>query len=89
MTVVWVFLIRVLLMYVVIISLEKYVSYVFGYRYNQLPRLIEQPSQWLSGPSPLLSVAAGPPADYPTGFKLCSDAQQFLFNYWHRLTKNA
>jgi hypothetical protein len=27
---------------------------LFGYRYNQLPRLIEQIPQWLSGPSPLL-----------------------------------
>jgi hypothetical protein len=25
---------------------------LFGYRYNQLPRLIEQTPQWLSGPSP-------------------------------------
>jgi hypothetical protein len=29
---------------------------LFGYRYNQLPRLIEQSSQWLSGPSPPLPV---------------------------------
>jgi hypothetical protein len=59
---------------------------LFGYRYNQLPRLIEQTPQWLSGPSPLLPVTAGPPADYQTGSKLCSDALQLLFNYWHGLT---
>ena len=35
--------------------------WVFGYSYNQLPRLIEQTPQWLSGPSPLLPVAAGSP----------------------------
>ncbi len=29
---------------------------LFGYRYNQLPRLIKQSSQWLSGPSPPLPV---------------------------------
>jgi hypothetical protein len=58
---------------------------LFGYRYNQLPRLIEQTPQWLSRPSPLLP-ATGPLADYQTGFKLCSDALQFLFNYWHGLT---
>jgi hypothetical protein len=58
---------------------------LFGYRYNQLPRLIGQAPQWLSGPSPLLS-AAGPLADYQTGSKLCSDALQLLFNYWHGLT---
>jgi len=52
---------------------------------NQLPRLIEQSSQWLSGPS-LLLPAAGSPADYQTGFKVCSDALQSLFNYWHGLT---
>jgi hypothetical protein len=58
---------------------------MFGYRCNQLPRLIEQTPQWLSGPSPLLP-AAGPLADYQTGSKLCSDALQLLFNYWHGLT---
>ena len=58
---------------------------LFGYRCNQLP-LIEKSPQWLSGPSPPLPVTAGSPADYRTGFKWCSDAQQFLFNYWHRLT---
>jgi hypothetical protein len=46
---------------------------LFGYRYNQLPRLIERTPQWLSGPSPLLP-ATGPLADYQTGSKLCSDA---------------
>jgi hypothetical protein len=51
---------------------------VFGYRYNQLPRLIEQTPQWLPGPSPLLPVTAGPLADYQTGFKLCSDALQLF-----------
>ena len=60
--------------------------WLFGYRYNQLPRLIEYTPQWLPGPSPLLPVTAGPLADYQTGFKLCSDALQLLFNYWHRLT---
>jgi hypothetical protein len=59
---------------------------VFGYRYNQLPCLIEYTPQWLPGPSPLLPVTAGSPADYRTGFKLCSDALQLLFNYWHGLT---
>jgi hypothetical protein len=52
---------------------------------NQLPRLIEQSSQWLSGPS-LLLPAAGSPADYQTGFKVCSDTLQSLFNYWYGLT---
>ncbi len=61
------------------------VQLLFGYRYNQLPRLIEQTPQWLSGPS-LSLPAAGPLADYQTGFKLCSDALQLLFNYWHGLT---
>jgi hypothetical protein len=37
---------------------------LFGYRYNQLPRLIEYTPQWLPGPSPLLPVTAGPLADY-------------------------
>ncbi len=41
---------------------------LFGYRCNQLP-LIERFPQWLSGPSSPLSVAAGLPADYRTGFK--------------------
>jgi hypothetical protein len=67
--------------------IKQIIDYLlFGYRYNQLPRLIEQTPQWLSGPSPLLPVAAGSPADYQTGFKLCSDALQLLFNYWHGLT---
>jgi hypothetical protein len=61
-------------------------GHLFGYRYNQLPGLIEQTPQWLPGPSPLLPVIAGPLADYQTGFKLCSDALQLLFNYWHGLT---
>ncbi len=43
---------------------------------NQLPRLIEQAPQWLSGPSPLLP-AAGPLADYQTGSKLCSTRCNF------------
>jgi hypothetical protein len=59
---------------------------MFGYRYNQLPRLIEQAPQWLSGQAiPASAVTAGSPADYRTGFKLCSDALQLLFNYWHGL----
>ena len=58
---------------------------LFGNCRNQLPRLIEQTPQWLSGPSPLLP-AAGPLTDYQTGSKLCSDALQLLFNYWHGLT---
>jgi hypothetical protein len=29
------------------------------------------------------------PPDTKPGFKQCSDALQFLFNYWHGLTKNA
>jgi hypothetical protein len=41
---------------------------LFGYRCNQLP-FIERFPQWLSGPSSPLSVTAGPPADYRTGFK--------------------
>ncbi len=45
---------------------------------NQLPvhwKLI----QWLSGPSPFLSATMqGPPSGYRTGFKKCSDAQQFI-----------
>jgi hypothetical protein len=64
---------------------KKFITGLFGYSYNQLPRLIEQAPQWLSGPSPLLP-AAGPLADYQTGSKLCSDALQLLFNYWHGLT---
>jgi hypothetical protein len=32
---------------------------------------------------PRLCLSAGPPVDYRTGSKLCSDAQHFLFNYWH------
>ncbi len=50
---------------------------LFGYRYNQLPGLIEQTPQRLPGPSPLLPVAAGPLADYQTGFKLCSTRCNF------------
>ncbi len=61
---------------------------VFGYRCNQLP-LIERFPQWLSGPSPPLSVAAGSPVVNRTGFKWCSDAQHFLFNFRHRWHKNA
>jgi hypothetical protein len=51
--------------------------YMFGYRYNQLPGLIEQTPQWLPWPSPLLPVSAGPLADYQTGFKLCSTRCNF------------
>ncbi len=50
---------------------------LFGYRYNQLPGLIEQTPQWLPGPSPLLPVTAGPLADYQTGFKFCSTRCNF------------
>ncbi len=52
---------------------------MYGSRCNQLP-LIEKLPQWLSGPSPSLSVTAGPPNGYQTGFKPCSYAQ-YLFNY--------
>jgi hypothetical protein len=64
-------------------------STLFGYRCNQLP-LIERFPQWLSGPSPPLSVTAGPPVSNRTRFKWCSDAQHFLFNYrhrWHKMHK--
>ncbi len=67
------------------VSVRVFYITMFGYRYNQLPRLNEQTPQWLSGPSPL-PPAAGPLADYQTGSKLCSDALQLLFNYWHGLT---
>jgi hypothetical protein len=50
---------------------------LFGNHSNQLPRLIEKLPQWLSGPSSVLP-AAGSPADYQPGFKLCSDALQFF-----------
>jgi hypothetical protein len=50
---------------------------LFGNRYNQLPGLIEQTPQWLPEPSPLLPAAAGPLADYQTGFKLCSTRCNF------------
>jgi hypothetical protein len=62
---------------------------LFGNHSGQLPRLIEKLPQWLSGPSLVLPAAAGSPAGHRAGFKQCSDALQFLFNYWHGLTKNA
>ncbi len=65
------------------------INVVFGYRCNQLP-LIERSPQWLSGPSLPLSVTAGPPVGYRTGFKWCSDAQYFYSTTsigWHKCTK--
>ncbi len=50
---------------------------LYGARCNQLP-LIEKLPQWLSGPSPFLSVTAGPLDGYCTRFKRCSDAQCFI-----------
>ncbi len=67
---------------------ENHIETVFGNHSSQLPHLIEKLPQWLSGPSPVLP-AAGSPHRIPNRVKQCSDAQQFLFNYWHRLTKNA
>ncbi len=55
---------------------EVFSNILYGSRCNQLP-LIEKLPQWLSGPSSSLSVTAGPPKGYQTGFKRCSDAQCF------------
>jgi hypothetical protein len=60
---------------------------VYGNCSSQLPHLIEKLPQWLSGPSPVLPAAGSPPDTKPG--QTVFYAQKFLFNYWHRLTKNA
>ena len=60
-------------------------SSLYGNCSSQLPHLIEKRPQWLSGPSPVLPAAESPPDTKPG--QTVFYAQQFLFNYWHRLTK--
>jgi hypothetical protein len=58
---------------------------LYGNCSSQPPHLIEKLPQWLSGPSPVLPAAESP-LDTKPG-QTVFYAQQFLFNYWHRLTK--
>jgi hypothetical protein len=60
---------------------------LYGNCSSQLPHFIEKLPQWLSGPSLVLPAAGSPPETKPD--QTVFYAQQFLFNYWHRLTKNA
>ncbi len=62
-------------------------SPLYGNCSSQPPHLIEKLPQWLSGPSLVLPAAESPPDTKPG--QTVFYAQQFLFNYWHRLTKNA
>ena len=60
---------------------------LYGNCSSQPPHLTDERPQWLSGPSLVLPTAESPPETKPG--QTVFYAQQFLFNYWHRLTKNA
>jgi hypothetical protein len=68
-------------------SLKRLGTYLYGNCSSQPPRLIEELPQWSSGPSLVTPTAESPPDTKPG--QTVFYARQILFNYWHRLTKNA
>jgi hypothetical protein len=71
----------------VFLRVLKDILSVYGNCSSQPPHLTEELPQWLSGPS-LVTPAAESPPDTKPG-QTVFYAQQILFNYRHRLTKNA
>ncbi len=62
-------------------------TYMYGNCSSQPPHLTEARPQWLSGPSLVTPAAESPPNTKPG--QTVFYALQILFNYRHRLTKNA